>query len=518
MKLHIISLALVASVALARPIPGEASQLDTRTLVGDEYTVHNQVDNSVGKSTFSIDHNGDSSVRKGLLYDIVNNDQDNDDRFLRRSLLGDLLGSDSTSIENINDNSKHKETVNKHHNKDISIQEIEDAERRRRHRHRHHNGWDDGECFDRRSDEQHLERRGLLDGLLGSSHTSISNVNDNSKTTKTYNSHKNTHKDIRYRNHRGDRRFRKRDDDEEDLDEQDDEEYDEADEEEEEGEEEEEDVDAETKTQGEEAVKEEADKVVKNERRGLLGDSSTSIRNVNDNSKSSKTYNSYDSRKHHYDSRGSNCRRRHRHHRYDKRGSPMDAESVSDNSPQRGESLNVMDTETAKSTNNVERSIATEVETIEYEVEEPWTAKRNDNEKRSVSRTHIEFESVSKDGAEGASIAAEDGQALEKVEDHKRSLVTIQIINTNTNRNSREANLIYTVTPVRSRSSHKKGPSQPSAHRRHRSRAPDHPNKKQPQQQQQEVKHPMKGSKGGSNKGHHDSHRSFPQSKTGQEA
>ncbi|KAF9977522.1 hypothetical protein BGZ73_005793 [Actinomortierella ambigua] len=475
MKFHLLSLALVASVALARPIPDEATQLDSRALIGDEYSVHNLVDNSVGKNTLSVDHNGDSSVRKGLLHDLIDSDYDNDDRFLRRSLLGGLLGSERTSVENINDNSEHKETVNEHHNKDIK--KIHTTEGRRRHHHRHE--YDDhlasGDFYDRRSDEPQLERRGLLGGLLGDSRTSISNVNDNSKSTKTYNSHGNTYKeDIRHRTYLGGRRHRKRDDEEVDLDE-----------EEKEEEEEEETVTQLEAEEDEGDEYEEADMGVKKERRGLLlGDSSTSISNVNDNSKTTKNYNSHnnvhkahdsrDSREHYFGSRGSSCRRHHRHHRhhhrYDKRemmeGSQMESEDTN---------------------NNVERSTSTDVETIEYEIEEPWTTKRSDDEKRSLSRTRIEFESVSRDRAEGESIAAEGSQAQEKVEDNKRSLVTIQIINTNTNRNSKDANLIYTVTPDRPHHRHKQGPSRPTDQGHNSSQVPDYSNKKR--QPQQEIRH-----------------------------
>ncbi|KAG0244620.1 hypothetical protein BGW41_006859 [Actinomortierella wolfii] len=534
MKFYVISLALVASVALARPIPEETLQLDPRTLIGDEYSIRHQVDNSIGKKTISIDHNGDSSVHKGLLADLIDSHETNGDRFLRRSLLGDLLGSDSTTIENINDNSKHKKTINEHHNKDISIRKSH------YHHHRHHRRdeleeeAEASESFDRRSDDLPLERRGLLDGLLGSSHTSISNVNDNSKTSKKYNSHRNTYKDIRHGDYRDDCRFRKRDDNAEEQGED----LDEEDQADDEGDYEDEDTHGEAEEEDDNKVEAEADKGVKKERRGLLlGDTSTGISNVNDNSKTTKTYNTHDnvremidSRKHHYKGYGSKCRRPRRHHRhYEKRGlllggSRMDIENINDNSE--GKTSYTLHGNTVKGNQHEEdifdffdkRNVPAGDETIaansevmdaKKDMSTKVEAKHSNNDKRSVSRTHIEFESVSAEGTKTEGITAEDGQqAEEKVEDQKRSLVTIQIINTNTNQDGSGANLIYTVTPDRPYYNSNKGPSQPSAYHRHPSRATaEYLNKIQ----QQDKRQPTRNTKGNGKKIHR--HERHPHSK-----
>ncbi|KAG0331027.1 hypothetical protein BG004_001860, partial [Podila humilis] len=252
--------------------------LDRRTLVGDEYTVNNQIDNSRGKHTFSIDHNGDSSVRKGLLYDLVDPSPSSGNFFHRRSLLGNLFGGgDKTTIENVNDNSQHKQTMNSHGNKDVKITKI----------HREQHGGSGGSSsgsgsmssfFDRRD----LTKRSLLGDLVGSDSTSISNQNDNSKHTQTMNSHGNKNikiTKIRKEQHRGgggsgsmspetffDRRRRR------DLDPQ------------------EEDREQKQKNSGEAET-------IAVQKRSLLGDlfggDSTSISNVNDNSKHTQTMNSH---------------------------------------------------------------------------------------------------------------------------------------------------------------------------------------------------------------------------------
>ncbi|KAG0207914.1 hypothetical protein BGX28_000998 [Mortierella sp. GBA30] len=166
----------------------------------------------------------------------------------RRSLLGDLLGDDSTRIENSNDNSQHKQTFNSHGNKHTSITKL------------HQESEDDDyeispeEFFDRRelvedqeigyqkSDRARLYRRGLL---WGDKNTMISNVNDNSKTIKTFNSHHN--KDIHISKAKYDKRAEMEETGREDL-----------------------------------------------ERRGLLfGGDSMTISNQNDNSRTTTTYNSH---------------------------------------------------------------------------------------------------------------------------------------------------------------------------------------------------------------------------------
>ncbi|KAG0002635.1 hypothetical protein BGZ80_005939 [Entomortierella chlamydospora] len=91
----------------------------------------------------------------------------------QRSLLGDLFGGDSTSISNVDDNSKHTQTMNQHGNKHITITETFKETR----------GGE--EFFDRRdlarvsSEEGNgnapLARRGLL---FGGDPMSISNPKD----------------------------------------------------------------------------------------------------------------------------------------------------------------------------------------------------------------------------------------------------------------------------------------------------------------------------------------------------
>ncbi|KAF9994895.1 hypothetical protein BGZ79_000320 [Entomortierella chlamydospora] len=104
----------------------------------------------------------------------------------QRSLLGDLFGGDSTSISNVDDNSKHTQTMNQHGNKHITITETFKETR----------GGE--EFFDRRdlarvsSEEGNgnapLARRGLL---FGGDPMSISNVNDNSQRSQRMNQHGN---------------------------------------------------------------------------------------------------------------------------------------------------------------------------------------------------------------------------------------------------------------------------------------------------------------------------------------
>ncbi|KAF9333829.1 hypothetical protein BG006_003111 [Podila minutissima] len=212
MKIQVISLLLVATSALAQmnsmeqapsvPSIATIAPLDRRTLIGDEYTVTNQVDNSRGKQTFSIDHNGDSSVHKGLLYDLVDpssSSSETESRFFRRSLLGDLFGGDRTTIENVNDNSQHRQTMNSHGNKNIRVAKTEKKygspkakgffDRRDVH-------------MDKEEEKEQVAKRSLLGDLFGSDSTSISNVNDNSKHTQTMNSHGNKNTKITKKIHR----------------------------------------------------------------------------------------------------------------------------------------------------------------------------------------------------------------------------------------------------------------------------------------------------------------------------
>ncbi|KAF9146860.1 hypothetical protein BGX30_005070 [Mortierella sp. GBA39] len=282
MKIQFISLLLVASVALSRPVPFSTTTtttnaaLDRRTLIGDEYTVTNQVDNSRGKKTFRVDHNGDSSVHKGLINDLADSsrsradDTDEDFQLRRRSLLGDLFGGNSMSINNENDNSKHTQTKNEHDNRYTTITKI----------HKEQNSNDDEDEDDSMSPDSFFDKRSNDDeygtasasvnrrGLFGGDSTTINNVNDNSKHTQTMNVHNNRDTTItklhkqqqssRHRPRRGDATipkgfFDRRSDESNDM-----------------------------------------------NRRSLLGDlfggNSMSISNVNDNSQTKKTLNSHGNR------------------------------------------------------------------------------------------------------------------------------------------------------------------------------------------------------------------------------
>jgi hypothetical protein len=278
MQIQFISLLLVASVAMARPVPSSSSSsnaaLDRRTLIGDEYAVSNQVDNSRGKKIFRVDHNGDSSVHKGLLYDLVDpshNDEadDTDFQFRRRSLLGDLFGGDSMSISNENDNSKHTQTKNEHDNRYTTITKIhKDTQQLSNDDEEDEDDMSPDSFFDKRGDnDDHaaatasasssLDRRGLL---FGGDSTTISNVNDNSKHTQTMNVHHNRDTTItKLHKHQ-------------------------------------------SNTRGHSPRRGDATTIPKGffDRRSLLGDlfggNSMSISNVNDNSQSKKTLNSHGNR------------------------------------------------------------------------------------------------------------------------------------------------------------------------------------------------------------------------------
>ncbi|KAG0311663.1 hypothetical protein BGZ97_011713 [Linnemannia gamsii] len=183
MKIHFISLPLLLGATAAL---GSGSSLNT--------------DNSHGNCLFRVDYNGNSSARKeGELFGLQ-----------RRSLVNSPLGSDKTNIQNINDNSNHAQTMSTHgntHTTTTTITRIHkepspEAEQwiRQSGFFNHHvsgplsavpvvvsNGQD--------ADEHGrlLDRRGLL---WGRSATTISNVNDNSQSTKTYNYRGNMSKKI----------------------------------------------------------------------------------------------------------------------------------------------------------------------------------------------------------------------------------------------------------------------------------------------------------------------------------
>ncbi|CAO3563517.1 unnamed protein product [Mortierella alpina] len=255
MKYHLF---IVASMALAQlhaaesaPVPPPSSEdsLDRRTLIGDEMNYSSHVDNSKGKKVFRIDHNGDdSSVRKGLIYDFVE----------RRSLLGDLLGGgDRMSIENVNDNSQHRQTLNSHGNKHTAIKRIHKKTREGRHHRNHRRDLGDNDV---ETDLATLERRSLLGNLLGSDSTRIENVNDNSVHREAIKNHGNSHTSIT--------KIHSENEDNDEFDPY--EFFDRRD------------------------LQEETHEGTTLDRRGLLwGGDSTTISNVNDNSKTTKTYKSH---------------------------------------------------------------------------------------------------------------------------------------------------------------------------------------------------------------------------------
>ncbi|KAF9195968.1 hypothetical protein BGZ50_002770 [Haplosporangium sp. Z 11] len=244
------------------PVPNNKNE--RRMLIEDESSYVNQVDNSRGKQVYRVDHNGDSSVRENLFQD----------GFERRGLLGDLLGGGGgrTSIQNVNDNSQHSQTMNSHGNKHATITKIHKKTQEHGNR-RGRGSMSADRFFDRRdltetdkSIDQDLKRRGLLDGLLGGGdRTVIENVNDNSVNKQTMNSHGNSHTTITkiHSESIGD----------------------------------EDDVDSSMffdrrDLLGEGNVANEVFEPM--ERRGLLwGDKNTSISNVNQNSRTTQTYNSH---------------------------------------------------------------------------------------------------------------------------------------------------------------------------------------------------------------------------------
>jgi len=474
MKFQSLSLLLVASAALVQLQALEAAPIqlgsnnvdvDRRTLIGDETTVNNMVDNSVGKKTYRVDHNGNSEVRKGLFLDggfldkrvvsdlgtesvlqapirrsllgylagednttisnVNNNSQhtqtlnqhgnrrthinkvNKKQTIHRRNLLGGLIGGDSTSIENVNDNSQHKKTVNQHDNTHTTITRIHKTS------HGGHRGVDDmtpEDFFERRDDSQqevedtmetlNLDRRGLL---WGGQSTTISNVNDNSKTSKTYNSHgnKNTRISKEYQSRGGGRRGQRGDFDKraviEDL--------------------------------GESKV----------EKRGLLfGGDSMTISNVNDNSKNTKTYNSH----------GNRIAKLKQYRSKDQKraiqpedvelllrrrgllfgGDSMSISNVNDNSKT---------TKTYNSHGNKYKKVASiHIKSVgtkhsKDQDEDDWLSKRSNQIPVSMTTTTVQFE--------------QDEQEQKKVVLGPRNLVSIQIITQNTNGQNIDNGRIFTV-------------------------------------------------------------------------
>ncbi|GJJ75743.1 hypothetical protein EMPS_08101 [Entomortierella parvispora] len=260
MKFQSLSLLLVASAALAQlqaleaapiQLDGNNVDVDRRTLIGDETTVNNMVDNSVGKKTYRVDHNGNSETRNGLFVDggLLDKrfDSDVDTESIsqapaRRSLLGDLFGGDSTTISNVNDNSQHAQTMNQHGNRKTQINKV--------------------------NKKKTIDRRSLLGDLFGGDSTSIENINDNSQHKKAINQHGNVHTSIT-QIHKASRDGHKEDDD----------------------------MAPEDFFERRDYLQQETENAASKlnlGRRGLLwGGQSTSISNVNDNSKTTKTYKSY---------------------------------------------------------------------------------------------------------------------------------------------------------------------------------------------------------------------------------
>ncbi|KAG0254247.1 hypothetical protein BG011_005872 [Mortierella polycephala] len=226
--------------------------LERRGLLGggDRTVIENVNDNSVNKQTMNSHGNSHTTITKVHSESIGDEDDIDSSMFFdRRNLLeednavneasepmerrGLLFGGDSMVISNQNDNSKTTKTYNSHHNKDTEIVKVKHKSK-----------------YNKRSTQDHdgeMERRGLL---FGGDSTVINNQNDNSKTTKTYNSHHNKDTEIVKVKHKS--KYNKR------------------------------------STQDHDGEM---------ERRGLLfGGDSMVINNQNDNSKTTKTYNSHDNK------------------------------------------------------------------------------------------------------------------------------------------------------------------------------------------------------------------------------
>ncbi|KAF9290512.1 hypothetical protein BGZ68_006886 [Mortierella alpina] len=466
MKYQTLSLFIVASMALAQlraaesapmstPTPGDS--LDRRTLIGDEMNYSSHVDNSRGKKVYRIDHNGDdSSIRKGLIYDFIE----------RRSLLGDLLGGgDRMNIENVNDNSQHRQTMNSHGNKHTTIKKIHKKTRGRRHRRNDEDRSAEGisakEFFDRRDlgdkdveiKPATLERRSLLGDLLGSDSTRIENVNDNSLHREATKSHGNSHTSIT-----------KIHSENEDNDVMDPFEFFER-----------------------RDLQEESQESTALNRRGLLwGGDSTTISNVNDNSKTTKTYKSHHNKDTHI-SKAKYIKRSETEKEVDKDlerrgllfgGDSMVISNQNDNSKttktynSHGNKYKKITTIKDKSRRRHRRDDDDEDEDDEDEDDESWFMKRDDGEKDGAKELYDQ------EGAAANAVDAKEKRATttttttilqfdddktseNKVDDlGRRNLVSIQVVTQNIN----GQNIDNNVSSVTKGSSKAKAPSGP--HRR----------------------------------------------------
>ncbi|KAG0266251.1 hypothetical protein BG011_002948 [Mortierella polycephala] len=167
----VISTATATSLPPAHYAPSIASRthvsMERRADIGNEYTISSQIDNSRGKHVIQVNHNDDSSVRQGFVAGRVHKT----DRleFARRYLSRrDLArgGKPSDSHNNVRSRATGAIERNIKPRDDKGIGKEEDAK-----------------IFSKRSDAN-VEKR---DSIV------ITNVNNNSRTTTTYNSQHNVH-------------------------------------------------------------------------------------------------------------------------------------------------------------------------------------------------------------------------------------------------------------------------------------------------------------------------------------
>ncbi|KAF9966109.1 hypothetical protein BGZ70_003271 [Mortierella alpina] len=447
--------------------------LDRRTLIGDEMNYSSHVDNSKGKKVYRIDHNGDdSSVRKGLIYDFVE----------RRSLLGDLLGGgDRMSIENVNDNSQHRQTLNSHGNKHTTIKKIHKTSRGGRH-HRNHRR--DLEGKDVETAPVTLERRSLLGDLLGSDSTRIENVNDNSLHRESTKNHGNSHTSIT--------KIHSENEDNDELDPY--EFFDRRD------------------------LPEESHESTTLDRRGLLwGGDSTTISNVNDNSKTTKTYKSHHNKDTHIQKAKYTKRSEAEAESSDdleRRGLLFGGDSMVISN----QNDNSKTTKTYNSHDNKYKKITTikdkshgrhrRDDDADGEDEESWFKKRDDEEEDQALLKELEAQegtgTTTADTKEKRATTTtttilqfeDDGEMSEnKVEDlERRNLVSIQIVTQNISGQNIDNN-VSSVT----KGSPKAKPSGP--HRRPKAKSSTPPRRKNKKHRQKRRKDAKKGvKKGGSKK------------------
>ena len=165
-----------------------SASLDSRGLFGgDSTTINNVNDNSKHMQTMNVHHNRDITIIKPHKHQQSSRHRPPRGNttipkgfFNRRSLLSDLFGGNSISINNVNDNSQTKKALNSHGNRNTQITKI--------HKTTNSPHRDDDNDLD--SDASFFDKRGLL---FGSDEMVINNENDNSQTKKTLNSHGNRH-------------------------------------------------------------------------------------------------------------------------------------------------------------------------------------------------------------------------------------------------------------------------------------------------------------------------------------